>query len=175
MPIKKMTPRVRVFIETYLQTWNATTAAKAALYKNPGVIGARYLQEPIVKAAIEARLAELAMTSNEVVLRLSQQGRASVEDFVSFTDSQGTPVAPYIDLDRARAEGKLHLLRRIKFGPQIEIELHDSQAALTQLGRVHGLFTDKTEVSGVGGEALQVHIYIPDNGRGTDSGGDESH
>lgn len=175
MPIKKMTPRVRVFIDTYLATWNATTAAKMALYKNPGVIGARYLQEPIVKAAIEERLAQLAMTSNEVLLRLSQQGRATVEDFVSFTDAQGNPVAPYIDLDRARAEGKLHLLRRIKFGPQIEIELHDAQSALTQLGRVHGLFTDKTELTGAGGDALQVHIYIPDNGRGTDSGDDQGN
>jgi len=173
MPIKKMSPRVRTFIETYLATWNATEAARAAHYKNPGIIGARYLQEPIVKAAVEARLSELAMSANEVVLRLTQQGRASVEDFVSFTDAQGNPVAPYIDLDRARREGKLHLLRRIKFGPQVEIELHDSQAALTQLGRVHSLFTDKSEISGVGGEALQVHIYIPDNGRGTDSGDDK--
>lgn len=175
MPIKKMSPRVRTFIENYLITLNATKAATAAGYKNPGVIGARYLQEPIVKAAIENRLSELAMSANEVLLRLSQQGQATVEDFVSFTDAQGNPVAPYIDLDRARQEGKLHLLRRIKFGPQIEIELHDAQAALTQLGRVHGLFTDKTEVSGVGGEALQVHIYIPDNGRGTDSGDDQGY
>lgn len=162
---RRLTMKVRAFIENYLITWNASEAARQAGYdpKYAGVIGAANLRDPVIRAEIEKRLEELAMTSNEVLARLGQQARATVEDFLTFPDD-GSP--PFLDLKRAHDEGKLHLLRRVKLAPVVEIELHDSQAALVHLGRALKLFTDKTEISTAPGESFQVHVYIPDNGRG---------
>lgn len=134
----------RAFTEFYLTAWNATEAARLAGYKHPHVQGARLLSDIRIRAVIDERLQQLAMGADEVLARLSQQASASMEDFIDL--SWGTP---RIDLQKAEKAGKLHLLKKVSYdkeGRLSGIELHDSQAALVQIGRYHKLFTDRVVV-----------------------------
>jgi hypothetical protein len=136
--------RQRMFVEKYLGecNGNATEAARLAGYASPNVQSARLLDNVSIKAAIDARVSEAAMTANEVLARLSDQASADISDFVDVR----FPGEFTIDLVKAKEMGKLHLIKKIvptKYG--ISIELHDSQAALAQLGRYHKLFVDRHE------------------------------
>jgi phage terminase small subunit len=85
-----------------------------------------------------------------------------------------TPAYVRVDLAKAVALGKTRTIKRIKpteWG--LDIQFHDPQTALKLIGQAQGMFKDTLEVSGKNGgpiETAQVHIYIPDNGRG-DAGG----
>ncbi len=133
----------RAFVEEYLRGWNATAAAQAAGYVCPNQAGPRLRHEPAVAACINERIAALAMSADEVLLRLGEQARGSMADFV--TDDGA------IDLARARAAGKLHLVRRYSEAGEkagASIELYDAQAALEKIGKALGLFRERVEMSG---------------------------
>lgn len=139
---QSLSNRQRVFVEEYLTCWNASEAARRAGYTGQAnVVGPRLLADVRIQSAIEARIAEKAMTADEVLLRLADQARASMEDFITGGD---------IDLSKAQQYGKLHLVKRVSVTDKggVTIELYDAQAALVQLGRHHGLFVDKQEISG---------------------------
>ena len=57
----KLTPKQEAFVDAYIETGNATEAAKRAGYseKTAGVVGAENLKKPKIKQAIEARQAEI--------------------------------------------------------------------------------------------------------------------
>lgn len=144
--------RSEVFVEKYLTCWNATQAAREAGYKNPNKIGPRKLVEVGIQQAITERLKDLQAESKEVITRLTQHSRASIELFLDDNNE--------LDLAVARKNNALSLVKKIKRtrrteprkdqGPVVittlEIELHDAQAATVQLGRVHGIFVDKVVV-----------------------------
>lgn len=133
----------RVFVEEYLKDWNATQAALRAGYsaKTAYSIGQENLKKPEVNTAIQARITEKVMSADEVLLRLADQARGSMEDFLT---------AGEIDLLKAEQNGKLHLVKRVSVTDKgtVTLELHDAQAALVHIGRHHGLFVDKQEISG---------------------------
>lgn len=141
---KPLSPKQRAFIEHYVRSFNALASARAAGYTGSdatlGVQGARLLKNVNVKAAVEARLAELSMSPAEILTRLTDHARGSLEDFLT----NGA-----VDLAKAEQRGKLHLLKsyRVSDKGAVYIELYDGQAALVQLGRAHGLFVDKQEVT----------------------------
>jgi phage terminase small subunit len=144
----------REFINQYfLCGRNATEAVIRAGYKvkdnrvTAASIGYENLRKPQIKEAIEERLKESAMGANEVLFLLSEHARSSFEDFL---DARGNP-----SIDKARESGKMHLIKRWKTKKTItdkatiyenEVELHDAQSALVQLGRYHKLFTDKVQM-----------------------------
>lgn len=107
---------------------------------------------------IKRRVSEKAMTADEVLVRLADQARGTVEDYISFNH------APYptftLDLDKARRRGVLHLIKKLKYNAEgyPEIELHDAQAALVQIGKHHKLFTDKIEHSGPDDGPIPISI-----------------
>lgn len=91
------------------------------------------------------------MQADEVLTRLTAQARGSMGDFIT-VDGLG---AVNINLKAAKANNSLHLVRKIrkttkhsKTGNEtsVEIELYDSQAALVQLSRIHGLNNDRVQV-----------------------------
>ncbi len=57
----KLTPKQEAFVDAYIETGNATEAAKRAGYseKTAGAVGAENLKKPKIKQAIEARQAEI--------------------------------------------------------------------------------------------------------------------
>jgi phage terminase small subunit len=144
----------REFVNQYfLCGRNATEAVIRAGYKckdnrvTAASIGYENLRKPQIKAAIDEQLKEAAMGANEVLFLLSEHARSSFEDFL---DAQGRP-----DIGKARDAGKMHLIKRWKTKKTVtekttiyenEIELHDAQSALVQLGRYHKLFTDKVQM-----------------------------
>lgn len=153
----------RAFIEHYFTCGlNGTEAVIQAGYKVSGRDNARRiasenLNKPHIKAAIDARLEETAMSANEILYRLTEQARASHADFWDISEFG----SPKINLKKAQERGKLHLLKKIKItqsehGSNIEIELHDSQTALIQLGRYWKLWTDRIEVMDWKAEAVQA-------------------
>lgn len=128
-----------MFVEEYLRCWNATEAARCAKYAHPNKQGPKLLVNIGIAERIKTRIEEKAMSADEVLLRLAEQARSDISIFIVKTSSGWL-----IDLNAVKEHGCL--VKKIKtgqFGP--EIELYDSQNALIQLGRVHGLFVDRSE------------------------------
>jgi hypothetical protein len=133
----------KAFVERYLTCWNATEAARTAGYSHPRQQGWRLLSNVYIRAAVDARLAEMHMAADEVLARLSSMAGADMGDFLDAKTSET------LDLKRARDAGRLHLVKKFATTDKvISIELHDAQAALVHLGRYHKLFTDIQEHTG---------------------------
>jgi hypothetical protein len=158
-----LTDKQQAFIEHYLRSWDGAKAARhvSPQAKRPDQIAYEYLRKPEIQAEIQTRLADLKMSADEVLLRLTDQARGSIADFIDVSASSGDLSGAadmqdakaivggwQLNLQKAERAGKLHLIKKLKsgqWGP--EIELHDPQAALTLLGRHHGLFVDRTETT----------------------------
>lgn len=144
------TSKQRLFIDNYLTLWNATRAALKAGYspKTAVVIGYENLRKPHIAEEIEKRLKASKMSADRALLLLSQQAEGTLAHF--YDRDTGT-----LTLDSEEAGANFHLLKKVKMtrvilpmGVEkrtIEIELYDKQAALIQIGRHHGVFTDKTD------------------------------
>jgi len=139
-------PRHRVFVDEYISCWNATTAARNAKYKQPQSQGSRLLKNVEIQAAITERIAEIAMSADEVLLRLADHARGSISDCFVFVDGVKEP---FVNLQEMKRRGKLHLIKKFVRDNtgKITIEIHDPQAALVHLGKHHGLFVDRKEIS----------------------------
>jgi phage terminase small subunit len=134
-----LSPKQQVFVEEYLTTWNATEAARRAGYSHANKQGPRLLVNVGIAEEIQRRIAERTMTADEVLVRLAEQARA---EYSAYLTLDGT-----VDFARLIADGKGHLVKGIKDTAQgRNIEFHDAQAALVQIGKHHKLFTDKVEV-----------------------------
>lgn len=147
-----LTGKQQAFVDAYITCgFNATEAARRAGYSGDDtamrVVGARNIANVNVRAEIDRLLSERLMSRDEVLARLAEHAGVTLDDFV---DEAGD-----IDLERARTRGKMHLAKKYtrtetvsKFGMRevrAQIELHDPQSALVQLGRYYKLFTDKIE------------------------------
>lgn len=158
-PETKLTRRQRLFVESYLTCWNASQAARDAGYAIPAQQGYENLRKPDIARVISERIRDQAMPAGEVLERIAAQARGSMADFIGFEEfereiqnadgaiEKRVFSTPYIDVARARNQGKLHLLKSFTTGKNgIKVELYDAQAALALLGKAHGLFVDKSDV-----------------------------
>lgn len=143
-----LTGKRRAFVDAYLLTWNASEAARVAGYAAPGQEGHRLLKIAEIADEIQRVVSDRAMSADEVLVRLAEQARGSMDDFVSFRDGVKLPL---LDLEKAHKAGKFALVKKLKYTDQggVEFELYDAQAALVQLGKVHKLFTDRQDVNAV--------------------------
>lgn len=158
----------QAFVELYITHWNASESARLAGYsaKTARSIGAENLTKPDVRAAIDARLAELKMSADEVLSRLSDHARGSIAPFLR-RDADG-------DMDGfdLSEEQPLHLIKKASVTRRrqtdrdtdavitietVTIELYDAQAALALMGKHHKLFTDRVELSGPSGGPIELH------------------
>jgi phage terminase small subunit len=175
-----LTAKQRAFVDAYLSCLNATEAARRAGYseKTAHAIGWENLRKPEIEVEIKAGLAERSMSAEEVVARLADHARASADDFISIyesplhditgkpvLDTEGKPIVRYfpsLNIEKARERGMLHLVKKVAYtahGPSVE--LYDAQAALTLLGKHHGLFVERHEHSWR--DALKQQGYDPDS------------
>ena len=165
-----MNKKQRVFIEEYLQCWNATEAARRADYAHPNKQGPRLLVNVGISKEIKRRISEKAMSADEVLLRLGDMARGDLGDFMDIES-----MSFHLSLQKARELGLTHLIKKVKQRTTIrqkkdgdeeeehwiELELHDAQSALDKLARVRGLYKDKLDVTSGGkrlGEPTQA-IY----------------
>jgi hypothetical protein len=137
-----LTTKQQAFVEAYLANgFNATAAARLLKYANPDRQGYRLLRNVEIAAVIRQELSERAMPADEVLARLAEQARGTMDDFL---DENGK-----IDLKQGRDRGKLHLLKSRSVTKEGErIELYSAQSALELLAKHHALLTEKVELSG---------------------------
>jgi phage terminase small subunit len=138
-----LSAKQRAFIDEYLRCWNATDAYQAVYPKSSREAArahaARLVANGNISAEIQHRIAERAMSAEEVLDRLAEQARA---EYSAYLTPDGA-----VDFARLIADGKGHLVKGIKDTAQgRNIEFHDAQAALVHIGKHHKLFIDKVEV-----------------------------
>lgn len=152
MAVKK---KHELFIEAYLSTFNATHAAIAAGYSRRSAhsTGWEILRNPEVAKAISQRLSETAMSADEVMMRLAEQARGDLGDFL-FTTPDGEI---QLNLDNPAAKTRLikEVTQRRTVRDDVEetvltVKMYDSQAALQLIGKHHKLFTEKMEIDDTG-------------------------
>ncbi len=138
--------------EYFLCNMNATDAYAnthpKASRESARRLASQLLTNVDIQEEIQRRLKEKQLSVDEVLARLGDMARADMRDFIKPIDVGGGRTVIMVDLGKALEEGKTHLIKKTKYNAQggLEIELHDSQAALLNIGRHHGLFTDKIEV-----------------------------
>lgn len=174
-----LTAKQQVFVEEYLTCWNASEAARRAGYNGKAnVVGPRLLANVSIRAEVQQRLTEKAMPADEVLARLADHARGSADDFISIYESplhditgkpvldrEGKPIVRYfpsLNIEKAREQGMLHLVKKVTYtahGPSVE--LYDAQAALSLLGKHHGLFVERHEHSWR--DALKQQGHDPDS------------
>lgn len=132
------------FVNEYLRCFNASEAARLAGYseKAAGQQGYENLRKPEIAEVINEYFDAMLMESKEALARLSDMARASIEDFVDIDPNLKNAV--FLNFSKAKEDGKLHLIKKLKYNAQgyPEIELHDAQAALIQIAKHHGLFKE---------------------------------
>jgi hypothetical protein len=94
-----------------------------------------------IRAEIAARLAELKMSADEVLIRLAEQARGSHADFSAVNLREDLKDHPKAHLVKSivadvheDSQGRVH--------HKIRLELYDAQAALVHIGKAHGLFNN---------------------------------
>lgn len=145
-----LTKKRRAWLEEYLHCWNATEAARRVDYKHPNTQGPRLLLDVGIQAEIQQRLDELKMSADEVLIRLSEMGRADISEFIN----------NYGGIDWGKVRDKGYLVKKVRHnkGKNSEIELHDAQSALALIGKHHGLFVERQEITGKDGADLRLVI-----------------
>ena len=159
----------QLFVNEYLKCYNATQAALVAGYAEGSAYahGHKLLKIAEIKEAISQRLSETAMSADEVIRRLGEHARGSIAPFLVQRENDNNIS---IDLTTPHAKANLHLIKKIsqkhtirsgRDDEEIEditlsIEMYDAQSALNTLAKHHGLLTEKTEITGKDGEAIQV-------------------
>ena len=143
-----LTAKQQVFIAEYLKCWNASEAARRAGYTgDANTVGPRLLANVGVSEEVDRRKAEIFMSSDEVMARLTEQGRAAYSTY--FTPDGSVNLAQLV------ADGKGHLIKKIKPTREgLEVEFYDAQAALALLAKANGL--DRIELTGRNGGPIQT-------------------
>jgi len=157
-----LTDKQRLWVEEYLICWNATEAVRRAGYVGSydvlRRIGSGNLQNPELRAIIEERIKTRVMTADEVLARLADIARGNMADFITINGQTR------IDLKKAQAEGKLHLVKSFtKVRGGYKIELYDAQAALVQLGKALGVLTERHDFTSGGQPIKGYAIVSPDD------------
>lgn len=164
MAEKELNPKQQAFVDAYLQTWNATRAAKMAGYseKTAYSIGHELLKKPEIASCVRARIADRAMKADECLDLLASHARADIGDLVD-------PATMTLDLKKATEQGRTNVIKKIKQTTIIgedkqteifEFEMYDAQAALVHIGKQLGLFTTKLEHTGKDGGAIQTESKV---------------
>lgn len=166
----KLTEKQRRFVDYYVETGNASEAARRAGYseKTAGWIGQENLQKPTIKAAIDARLKDLEdkriAKADEVLefLTSTLRGEVKEERVVVEGTGEGRSDARIITVQvsaRDRLEAAKSLLKR--YPMQL-----DAKEQKLKLQKLENEIRAATESNQATGKEPLVRIYLPDNGRG---------
>lgn len=166
----KLTEKQRRFVDYYVETGNASEAARRAGYAEKAAYrtGSENLRKPQVKAAIDARLKELEdkriATADEVLQFLTStlRGEVKEERVVVEGTGEGRSDARIITVQvsaRDRLEAAKSLLKR--YPMQL-----DAKEQKLKLQKLENEIRAATESNQAAGKEPLVRIYLPDNGRG---------
>ena len=169
---KSLSRSEQAFINKYLECFNATAAYllihPRSKYDSARANSARLIAKDNVKGEIRARLDEAQMTADEALKRLAAMARADIGEFI-------TPLGG-LDLEAAKEAGLTPLIKKIKqrtitkIGKgdkdddteihDLEIELHDAQAAIDKILKVHGRYTERVDLTNSDGKLQPVIIKV---------------
>ena len=154
----RLSPKQKLFVEAYLQTLNATEAARRAGYSEPNSNYANVLRNPLVWSVIEERMAERRAQNPHLEQRILEElcriAFADPRDLMRW-GPDGVELRPSDELDAAQAAAVDEVCEGR--GGVIRLKKNDKVKALELLGRHLGLFADRlhAEVSGPGGSPLR--------------------
>lgn len=122
-----LTVKQQRFVDFYIETGNATEAARKAGYKKPNPQGSENLAKPSIKAAIDARLKEIedarVADAREVMIFLTSALRGELKEEVVVVEGLGEGVS------------SARILQK-------QIGAHDRLDAAKQLAKRYGLDGD---------------------------------
>lgn len=169
---EKLSQKHKAFVSKYMANgFNATRAYMDAYNKDNYQASASsahtLLKKHEIKDAIDEKMREYSMSESEILGRLTQHGRGSIEEFLTFDEGKHEI---YIDIERARKAGVLGLVQQIEqvdtivqtdddatvINRKFKVKLYSSQAAMKDLGRFHAMFTDKKEVEHTGAVSFNI-------------------
>ncbi len=131
--VEKLTEKQKRFVDFYIQTGNASEAARLAGYnpKSAGSIGQENLKKPEIKNAIDARLKQLE----------SERVAKDKEILEFLTAVMRGEVIESIPTQIGTGNGVFHA-ELLKKPPNVK----DRLKAAEILSKINGLFNEKTEV-----------------------------
>lgn len=155
----------RRFVAEYLIDLNATQAAIRAGYseRTAGSQGFDLLKKPEIQAAVSEEMKEreerTEITQDRVLQELAKIGFADIRKAVKWGDgisvsdpltgepviSNGVALVGSEEIDDATAAAVSEISQTAQ---GVKIKMHDKRAALVDIGRHLGMFTDKLEHSG---------------------------
>lgn len=153
----ELTYKQRQFVAYYLgeSGGNATDAARRAGYLEHQVTGHRLLRSAKIRAAIDAKLDQVAMSQDEILARLSDIASSSLGDFMEIVED-----GYRLSIPKGKRRGKLHTLKKVKTKvtttrrggdvetfTETEIEVKDALPALVKLGEYRGLFRQRIDLT----------------------------
>jgi phage terminase small subunit len=157
--------------------FNGAEAARLAGYaeNSARITASKLLTKPNVLAAVTARIDELTMKSDEVMVRISEQGRGDLGKFIGLKEKE---IAEHPQSRLLKSYE--HTISGVGAGREekIKIELYSAQAALFQLWKHHqiaaGKATENIDVSDAKERLAQLIARQAERGTAPDdSGGDE--
>lgn len=169
-----LSDKQRDFVDQYLIDLNATQAAIRAGYsaKTAGSQGFDLLKRPEIQDYLAERRADLQkrtdITQERVLQELAKLGFANMADYMK-PGANGDPFLDFSALTRDQAAALQEVtvedfvdgrgedardVRRVKF------KLADKRAALVDIGRHLGMFSDKLQLTGKDGGAIETAIKV---------------
>ena len=170
--MSKLSKRHKVFVDEFFnKKFNATEAYLAVYpksnYNSARANSARLIATDNVKEEIKSRLAEMHMSSDEVLKEFTDLAHGDIGDFMD--DYMN------IDMRKAKALGITKLIKKIRQktvthqaknesdedreSHDVEIELYPRDKALEILGKYHGLFKEQVDVTSAG-EKLNIIVKV---------------
>ena len=150
--VSEWTDKQKLFVEKYFELGlNGARAARAAGYssKTARQIASENLSKPYIRAEIDRRLSEQAMSRDGGLAQLAHHGRGDMRDFIG---KSSTALARHPDGSLIKKFKRTVTTTTIdekvsQSEEKIELELYDAQAALVHIGRYHKLFIDRTDLT----------------------------
>lgn len=167
----KLTERQAAFCRHLITGMSAAEAARKAGYSESYADreAARLVEKPQVAAYLAKLRSKVEndsiMTAQETLEELSKLGRANLLDYFRLT-SDGEPVIDLSGITPAQAaalaeiqvedfmDGRGEGAREVR---RIRIKMADKKAALELLGKHHGLFTDRVDLT-TGGQPFKAYV-----------------
>lgn len=156
---KELTEAHKAFIDEYLISFNATAAYMRThpkvKYNSARTLSSKLLTNIDIREELERRFEARAMGAKEVIARLADMARASLDPFIAIN---GEGFASF-DFSGEDSREHVHLIRKLRSrrsrkivgkgenaeaweDESIEVELHDSQAALDKIAKILRLYED---------------------------------
>lgn len=143
----------KVWLAEYFICWNQTEAARRAGYKWPNKQGPQKAKK--FADQIKDHIKQIQMGADEVLIRLADQARGDIGDFVSIENGVDLANHPKSRIVK-KYKKRIYHPRDGDPYEEIEIEMYDAHAPLVDIGKHHAMFTDNFRHGGPDGGPLQI-------------------